>query len=103
MNIAYELCNSSLNFNCAIMRNYEPRQFSFLHSQRLEAKIYTTFDNIHFYINSYQVTFYVEQEAFLQLQLLHPTLQNNIPSTTIIPITDRILTSMDEFDVKFYR
>ena len=57
------------------------------HFINLEPKIHTTFDNIPVYINSYQVTFYVEQETFIQLQLPHPTLQNNIPSTTIIPIT----------------
>ena len=49
--------------------------------------IHITFDNIPVYINSYQVTFCVNQEIFRQLRLLHPNLQSNIASTTIIPIT----------------
>ena len=56
------------------------------HFVNLEPKIHETFDNIPVYINSYQVTFHVEQEAFTQPQLLQPTLQNNVSSTTIIPI-----------------
>ena len=56
------------------------------HFINLEPKKRTTSDSIPVCINSYQVTFNVEQEAFIQLQFIHATLQNNIPSTTIILI-----------------
>ena len=52
------------------MQLWEIRNTVSSHFINLEPKIDKTVDNVPYYINSYQVTFCVEQESFIQLQLL---------------------------------